>query len=255
MSYNDKVFNQVADWVNLSQRILFFTGAGISTESGIPDFRSPGGLWEKFDPSLLTYQQFIESEENRILCWKLFYELNEILKDTFPNSAHLFIAEIEKWGKLHGVITQNVDNLHQQAGNSDRLVIELHGTMEKVNCLICKTTYNKEIIIERIKKGEKAPRCSYCSGILKPGIVLFGEDMPAVEMERAKNRAVTCDLCISIGSSLVVYPAAHIPFVARQQGARLVIINQDDTHADEMADAVLHGQAAQIMKNLIKTLY
>ena len=243
--------DRVAQWVANSNDILVFTGAGISTESGIPDFRSPGGLWDRFDPNEFTYQSFLASEENRKKRWQFYLEMYKTFAQARPNAAHLAIAELEKRGKLNAVITQNVDNLHQQAGNTPEKVIEIHGTVEQVKCLSCGSRINKEQIIARLERGEEVPRCHDCRGILKPATISFGEAMPQEEMQKAQEQIQQCDLCFSIGSSLVVYPAAQFPLAAKQQGARLVIVNREATHADQIADAVIHGSAGEIMKKIL----
>ena len=243
----------VAQWVVNSNNIVVFTGAGISTESGIPDFRSPGGLWDRFDPNEFTYQSFLASEENRKIRWQFYQEMYKTFSQARPNPAHLAIAELEKMNKLNAVITQNIDNLHQQAGNSPEKVIEIHGTLEQVKCLNCNSRFNKEQVIARLEKGEEVPRCHDCTGILKPATISFGEAMPQEEMKKAQEQIQQCDLCFSIGSSLVVYPAAQFPLTAKQQGARLVIVNREPTHADPLADAVLHGTAGEIMKKILDT--
>lgn len=246
---------EIAGWVKESNSVIFFTGAGISTESGIPDFRSPGGIWERFDPRLFTYQNFLSSEENRKMQWRLFKEIYEVFTRAEPNPAHRAGAELERKGKLYSIITQNIDGLHQKSGNSPEKVIELHGTAEKVECLGCRGLFRKEHIWERMQKeGVSDFRCFYCGGILKPATVLFGEPMPPKAMERAYESVSRCDLCFSIGSSLVVYPAAYFPVMAKQRGAKLVIINKEPTPADHLADAVIHDLAGKTMEELLRAL-
>ncbi len=240
---------QVAWWIHQSQRVLFFTGAGISTESGIPDFRTPGGLWEKYPSKELTFEKFMESAKYRALHWQFFWEMKKTISSSVPNPAHWAIAELEKRGKLHGVITQNIDDLHQKTGISLENLVQLHGDIRRIHCLSCGREFN----IEELSFGIEEfipPNCQQCNGLLRPGVVFFGETMPPKEIDRAKHRAFTCDLCFSVGSSLIVYPAAHLPFLARQQGAKLIIVNQQPTHGDEMADAVFHGKAGEIINTI-----
>jgi NAD-dependent deacetylase len=245
-------FKQVAQWIITSKRTVVFGGAGLSTESGIPDFRSPGGVWDRYNPEDFYFQKFISSETSREKYWQMATEMYEPMKKAQPNLAHLAIAEMEKLGKLDCVITQNIDGLHLKAGNSEGKVIELHGTAMYVSCLSCKKRYDRDGIQERIKKGVKVPYCDDCGGPLKPATISFGQSMPERETQEAYHRSSLCDLFIVIGSSLVVQPAASMPLVAKRNGARLVIINRDPTPYDDMADAVIHGQAGPIMNNILE---
>jgi NAD-dependent deacetylase len=242
---------QVAQWIVTSQKVVVFSGAGLSTESGIPDFRSPGGVWDKYDPEDFYFQNFLASETSREKYWQMATEMWGPIKAAQPNQAHLAISELEKLGKLDCVITQNIDGLHFRAGNSEEKVIQLHGTAIFVSCLTCKKRYDRDEIQERIKKGQKAPRCDDCGGLLKPATISFGQSMPEMETQEAYHRSSICDLFIVIGSSLVVQPAASMPLVAKRNGARLVIINRDPTPYDDMADIVIHGQAGPTMAGIL----
>jgi NAD-dependent deacetylase len=242
---------KVAEWIRHSKKIIVFTGAGVSTESGIPDFRSPGGVWQKYDPEDFYYQKFIASEESRKKYWQMSREFYEPLKNAQPNAAHKAVAELERMGKLDCVITQNIDNLHQRAGSSSGKVIELHGTSVTVSCLDCRKKYTREEIQSWLLRGVQVPRCEACQGILKPDTVSFGQPMPPQETAEAFRRARDCDLLIVIGSSLVVQPAASIPLEAKESGAKLVIVNRDPTYHDAYADAVIHGSAGETMKKII----
>jgi NAD-dependent deacetylase len=242
---------QVAKWIAGSKRTVVFAGAGLSTESGIPDFRSPGGVWEKYDPEDFYFQKFIASEASRKKYWQMATEMYEPMQKAQPNPAHLAIAELEKLGKLDCVITQNIDGLHHKAGNSDEKIIELHGTAMHVTCLDCKKKYDREEIQERIRKGTKVPYCDDCQGPLKPATISFGQSMPEKETQEAYNRSSLSDLFIVIGSSLVVQPAASMPIVAKRGGAKLVIINRDPTPYDEMAEIVIHSQAGSTMASIL----
>ena len=249
---NDKI-EKVAQWIVTSKRTVVFAGAGLSTESGIPDFRSPGGVWDRYDPQDFYFQNFLSSETSREKYWQMSTEMYEPMKKAQPNPAHLAIAKMEELGKLDCVITQNVDGLHFKAGNSEERVLQLHGTAMHVSCLSCRKSYDRDEIQERLRKnGGKAPRCDGCGGFLKPATISFGQSMPEKETEEAHRRSSLCDLFIVIGSSLVVHPAASMPLVAKQNGARLVIINRDPTPYDDMADAVIHGQAGTTMAGILE---
>ena len=250
----EKELLQIAQWIIASKRVIVFSGAGLSTESGIPDFRSPGGVWDKYDPEDFYFQNFIASEASREKYWQMATEMYEPIKMAQPNQAHLAIAELEKLGKLDCVITQNIDGLHFKAGNSEEKVLQLHGTAIFVSCLSCKKQYDRDDIQERIKEGQKAPRCDDCGGILKPATISFGQSMPEKETQEAYDRSSRCDLFIVIGSSLVVQPAASMPLVAKRGGARLVIINRDPTPHDDLADLVIHGQAGPTMANILENV-
>ncbi len=242
---------QVAQWIIHAKKTVIFAGAGLSTESGIPDFRSPGGVWEKYNPEDFYFQNFIASEASREKYWRMATEMYGPIKKAQPNPAHLAIAELERMAKLDCVITQNIDGLHHKAGNSEEKIIELHGTATYVTCLNCKKRYDRDEIQERLRRGAKVPYCDDCGGPLKPATISFGQSMPERETEEAYQRSSACDLFIVIGSSLVVQPAASMPLVAKRSRAKLVIINRDPTPYDEMADLVIHGQAGPIMAGIL----
>lgn len=243
---------QVAQWINTSKKVIVFSGAGLSTESGIPDFRSPGGVWDRYNPEDFYFQNFLASVASREKYWQMATEMYEPIKTAQPNQAHLAIAELEKLGKLDCVITQNIDGLHFKAGNSEEKVIQLHGTAIFVSCLSCKKRYDRDEIQERIKEGQKAPNCDDCGGLLKPATISFGQSMPEKETEEAYHRSSLCDLFIVVGSSLVVQPAASMPLVAKRNKAKLVIINRDPTPYDDMADVVMHSQAGSTMASILE---
>jgi NAD-dependent deacetylase len=248
----DEKLSQVAEWIIQANKVVVFSGAGLSTESGIPDFRSPGGVWDRYNPEDFYFQNFIASEISREKYWQMATEMYEPMKKAQPNLAHLAIAEMERLGKLDCVITQNIDGLHFKAGNSEGKVIQLHGTAMFVSCLRCGKSYDREEIQERIQKGVKAPYCDDCGGPLKPATISFGQSMPERETEEAYHRSSSSDLFIAIGSSLGVQPAASMPLVAKRNGAKLVIINRDPTPYDPMADIVIHGQAGPVMAGILE---
>ncbi len=257
MEQQTEQIEQIARWITQANTLVVFTGAGLSTESGIPDFRSPGGVWDKYDPEDFYFDNFLASESSRWKYWQMATEMYEPMKKARPNAAHLAIAELEKMGKLDCVITQNIDNLHVRAGNSPEKIIELHGTAMSVSCLECGKRYDRDKVQERLRREEKVPYCDACGGPLKPETISFGQAMPFRETEEAYSRSAASELFIVIGSSLVVQPAASMPVTAKRNGARLVIINRDPTPCDSMADIVLHGQAGPVMTallNRVKTM-
>lgn len=237
--------------VSEAMRIVVFTGAGISTESGIPDFRSPGGVWDRFDPTEFTYQKFLGSEESRRKYWSLSKLFYEPLVAARPNPAHEAIVALEAWGRLDCVITQNIDGLHQRAGTTPGRVIEIHGTALTVSCLSCGERVSREEVQARVEAGEEVPRCKACGGIMKPDTVSFGQAMPERETAEAFRRAGACDLCWVIGSSLVVTPAAHIPAAAADAGAKLLILNGSETPLDTMADVILRAKAGETAPRIV----
>lgn len=235
-----------------SKRVVVFTGAGHSTESGIPDFRSPGGIWDRFDPDEFTYQKFLSSEENRAKSWELYKMFWAAIAPAKPNTSHYAIAELNSLGRLDCVITQNVDNLHQKSGIPEEKVIELHGTFNWVICLDCARRYPSEGIWSRIEAGEKVPRCDACGGILKTATISFGQPMPERETREAQLRSANCDLFLVAGSSLVVYPAAQMPLIAKDNGAKLVIVNLTPTPHDRYADIVIHEKTGQVLPPVVE---
>ncbi len=247
----DEKIQQVAQLIVNSKKIVVFVGAGLSTESGIPDFRSPGGVWEKYDPEDFYFQNFVSSEASRVKYWQMATEMYDSMKDAQPNAGHLAIADLEGLGKLDCLITQNIDGLHFKAGNSKDKVLELHGTAMHVTCLSCHKRYEREEIQDRIAKGDKAPRCDACDGYLKPATISFGQAMPERETAEAYRRSQAADLFMVIGSSLVVHPAAYMPVTAKQAGAKLVIINRDETACDNLADIIIYGLAGPTMAAIL----
>ena len=232
-----------------SRRIVAFTGAGISTESGIPDFRSPGGIWDRYAP--IDFKDFLGDPEARRETWRRALHTYPVVLAAEPNPAHYALLDLERRGKLSAVITQNIDGLHQKAGHAADRVIELHGNAHGVRCLSCNERYGREDVHRRVVRGEEEPDCGKCGGILKPTSVSFGEPMPAEEMRRAQTVASQCDLFLVVGSSLVVYPAANIPRYALQVGASLAIVNATSTPLDDLASVVLRGRAGELLPPLL----
>jgi NAD-dependent deacetylase len=231
-----RTIEQVAEWLGAAERAVVFTGAGVSTESGIPDFRSPGGVWSKYQP--VYFQDFMNSAEARFEYWRQKAEAAADFVQARPNSGHHTIARWEQAGRIVGVITQNIDGLHQDAGS--RRVLELHGTARWVVCLDCGERFEPLPLLEAFRARQAVPPCAACGGRLKSATVSFGQALPADVMDESHALAAASDLFLAIGSSLVVYPAAGLPEVARRGGARLVIINRDPTDFDRVADAVIH---------------
>ncbi len=248
----EKKINKVAQMIANARKVVIFTGAGVSTESGIPDFRSPGGLWTRFDPDDFTIDKYLRSRETRRKMWKILLE-GGLMANAQPNAAHLAIAELEKMGKLSSIITQNIDNLHQKAGNDPACVHELHGNMEWMICLDCAARYPVDSLMKEIQPVG-VPECAKCGGILKPDIIFFGEALPMKALRLATEESNQCDLFVIIGSSLVVYPAAYMPMYAKRAGAEIVIINLAPTEQDNIADVIINHSAGETMTKVMAEL-
>lgn len=236
----NKAVAELRQLLERSTRVVIFTGAGISTESGIPDFRSPGGVWSQTTP--VYFDDFVSSEAARIKAWtqKLAMERNISVAD--PNRGHRAVERLVRLGKVTHVITQNIDGLHQLSGIADTQVIELHGNGTYAKCLDCHRTYELKPILEAFENEARLPMCTQCGGLVKTATISFGQSMPETQMRRAQAATNACDLFIAVGSSLVVYPAAGFPVVAKQRGASLVILNREPTELDTYADLVLNEE-------------
>jgi NAD-dependent deacetylase len=231
-----------------SRNIVFFTGAGISTESGVPDFRSPGGVWTKYQP--VYFQDFIASEAARVRHWQLKKATYELYKKVQPNIGHYAISDFEKRRQLLGLITQNIDGLHGLSGVSDDKIVELHGTDRLVTCLECGKRFEPASVYEPLSENFTAPRCDACGGLLKSANVSFGQQMPLQAMQRAQAWSEAAEVFIVLGSSLQVQPAASFPVIAKRSGALLAIINRDETPLDDLADFVHQGGIGEFFKKL-----
>ncbi len=234
-----------------SKRIVVFTGAGISTESGISDFRSPGGIWSRFDPGEFTFQKFLSSQQSREKYWEFSTSTWPEMAVAKRNRGHYAIAVLYEMGKIDCVITQNIDGLHQKSGVPEERVIELHGTARWVNCLECGRRYPREEIQGRVASGEKVPHCDSCGGAMKPATISFGQPMPEKETREAERRSAGCDLFLVAGSSLVVYPAAQMPLTAKDSGAKLIIINLEPTPHDRYADLVIYEKTGEALPQIV----
>lgn len=236
---------QLRDLIRNRRRVVAFTGAGISTESGIPDFRSPGGVWSKMQP--IYYQEFIASENKRREAWGRRFDNRDGWVGARPNRGHYAVASLVESGKATCVITQNVDNLHQDSGVPEHKVIELHGNATYAKCLSCEVRFELAAIEQEFRATGNVGPCKACGGIVKSATISFGQQMPALPMRRAHEETLACDLFLVLGSSLSVFPAADFPLLAKRRGAALVIVNRDPTEMDDIADLVIHGGIGDTM--------
>jgi NAD-dependent deacetylase len=227
---------------------VVFTGAGVSTESGIPDFRSPGGVWSRMRP--ITFDEFVGSEAARLEDWRHRFQMIDQLSAAAPNATHIAIARLVERGVVRAVITQNIDGLHQRAGVPDAAVIELHGNATRAGCLDCGMEVTLAAAKAAITATGEAPRCPGCGALVKTRIISFGQAMPVTEMQRAEAATLAADLFVVAGSSLVVYPAAGFPMIAMENGATLVICNREPTDQDDVADIVIRGALGNVFRRL-----
>jgi NAD-dependent deacetylase len=230
--------------------VVPFTGAGISTECGIPDFRSPGGLWTKNRP--IPFDEFMASQEARNESWRRRFAMSDQFGDAEPGRGHRALAALYRSGKVPAVITQNIDNLHQASGFAPEHVVELHGNTTYASCLDCATRYELPWVRQRMDAANGcAPDCPSCGGYIKSATVSFGQAMPDAAMQQAQDLALGCDLFMAIGSSLLVWPAAGFPLMAKRNGARLAIINREATEFDEIADLVVRQDIGTVLEPFI----
>jgi NAD-dependent deacetylase len=234
---------EVAQWLASSHSAVVLTGAGISTESGIPDFRSPGGVWSKY--RTVFFNEFMESADGRYEYWRQKCEMHREFGPARPNAGHRVLAQWEAAGRLRGVITQNINGLHQMAGS--RRVLELHGTARQAACLDCRARYDVEPLVAKFLADDRVPACPQCGGRLKHATISFGQRLPPDVMMEATRWSREADLMLAVGSSLVVTPAADLPRIAKDRGARLVIINRDPTPLDSIADATLRDSIGEVL--------
>jgi NAD-dependent deacetylase len=241
----------VRAWLEEARRIVVLTGAGISTDSGIPDFRGPQGLWTKNPAAekMATLQHYLGDPEVRKRAWRS--RIETFAGERQPNAGHRALVDLERTGRLDTLITQNVDGLHQLAGNAPERVIEIHGTIREVVCMSCAERAPMERALARVRAGEEDPPCRSCGGILKSATISFGQSLVAEDLARAQEAAETCDLLLAVGSTLAVYPAAGVVPIAKSVGARIVILNAEPTEMDELADAVLRGSISEVLPRLV----
>lgn len=245
---------EVCDWFAHAERIAVLSGAGISTDSGIPDFRGPKGLWTKNPEAekMATLDVYLSDPEVRKRSWQWRLETEENKRS--PNAGHRALVDLERTGRLDTLVTQNVDGLHQAAGSSPDRVVEIHGTLQEVQCMRCDDRAPMANALRRVIDGEEDPPCRSCGGILKSATISFGQGLVATDLERAQHAAETTDLLLAVGTTLAVYPIAAMVPVAHQAGARIVIVNGESTEMDSMANAVLNGSISEILPRLVSSV-
>jgi len=239
----------IARKIRQGRENIFFTGAGISTESGIPDYRSQGGIWDKFRP--IYFDEFMSSRDARQEYWRRWKELYRGIQLARPNDGHTSIARLDQMGFLRAVITQNVDGLHQLSGIAVKKIVELHGNTRRIRCLNCRKITSTDDIQRRLASGDSAPECE-CGGYFKPDTISFGQAMPAGEVEKAVSLSQTCNFFMVVGSTLLVQPAAHMPVYAKQNGGFLAIVNLSETPCDDVCDVLIREKAGQVLQLIVK---
>jgi NAD-dependent deacetylase len=250
----DAVIEEVRGWLAAARRVVVLSGAGISTESGIPDFRGPQGVWTK-DPSaqkLATLQYYVADPDVRRRAWQKRLQSEAFSAE--PNAGHFALVDLERSGKLQLLITQNIDGLHQRAGSTPERVVEIHGTIHEVVCLDCDERAPMQRALDRVRAGEDDPPCRSCGGILKSATISFGQSLVQEDLVRSERAAKNCDLLLAVGTSLSVYPIASVVPIAKRSGARVVIVNGEPTEMDEIADAVLRGAIGELLPRLSSNL-
>jgi NAD-dependent deacetylase len=254
MNVDDARIDEVRGWFAAARRVVVLSGAGISTESGIPDFRGPRGVWTR-DPGaqkLATLQHYVADPDVRRRAWQ-----KRLQSEAFgaePNAGHRALVELEHSGKLHTLITQNIDGLHQRAGSAKECVVEIHGTIHEVVCLSCDERAPMQRALDRVRAGEEDPACRSCGGILKSATISFGQSLVQEDLMRSERAAERCDLLLAVGTTLSVYPIANVVPLAKRSGARVVIVNGEPTEMDEIADAVLRGSIGELLPRLLSNL-
>lgn len=248
----DNHLETVSEWIKQSRRIVALSGAGISTESGIPDFRGPNGLWTKNPKAekLSDIRYYMADPEVRRLAWQ--QRVVHPAWQAKPNAGHMALVSLERSGRLSAIVTQNIDGLHQAAGNSSNRVVEVHGTIHEVVCMACDWRGPMQATLDRVRAGDEDPPCLSCGGILKSATISFGQALVPKVIDRAMRAAEQADLLLAIGTSLNVYPVANLVPLAKSSGARVVIVNAEPTGMDDLADAVLRGAIGDILPALIK---
>lgn len=253
-SVDETQLTRARELVASADRIMVLTGAGISTDSGIPDFRGPQGVWTKNPKAekMATLQHYMADPEVRELSWQS--KLESAFEAREPNDGHGALVDLERSGRLDTLITQNVDGLHHKAGSSEEKIVEIHGTIREVTCMECDDRGPMAPTLERVREGEADPGCLKCGGILKSATISFGQGLVAHDLQRSEQAALGCDLALAVGSTLSVYPIANVIPVAKQAGANVVIVNGDATEMDALADVVLRGGISDILPRLVADL-
>ena len=241
----------IAARIRLGGRHVAFTGAGISTESGIPDYRSQGGIWDKFCP--VYFDEFMSSRAAREEYWRRWTAMYPGIKAAVPNPAHRALADLHRNGHLDAVITQNIDGLHQASGLPEESVVELHGNTRRIRCMRCRTIVPIQDVRRRLADGDSAPECA-CGGYLKPDTISFGQSMPAAEVEKAVRLSRTCDLFLAVGSTLQVQPAAQMPYLAKDNGAFMAIVNLSETPCDAFFDVRIQDKAGYVLPRIVNAI-
>jgi len=234
--------------IDKSKRIVGFTGAGISTESDIPDYRSKGGIWDKFQP--VYFDEFLSDEKKRFLYWQRKQELWKSMRGAVPNKGHMFFKHLYDERKLIGLITQNIDGLHEKSGLPKDIMVNLHGTNLEVICLECGFIVPSEEVLDTLNLEQGVPLCSKCEGLLKPNTISFGQSLREEDLDKARTLSLSCDLMIVVGSTLVVQPAASFPLIAKENGALLVIISLSETPLDSNADFIFHQKMGDFLDSI-----
>jgi NAD-dependent deacetylase len=243
--------DKIAGWLRNARRVTVLTGAGISTESGIPDFRGPNGVWTK-NPAAektATLQYYMSDPEVRRTAWQ--NRINSGMWSAEPNAAHRALVELERKGRLHTLVTQNVDGLHHAAGQSPKIVVEIHGNVREAKCMTCDWRGPMQETLARVRAGEEDPGCIHCGGILKSATISFGENLAVADLQRSQREAGRADVFLAIGTSLAVYPAAGLPEIALRNGSRLIILNAEETPFDSLADVVISDRLGEVLPALV----
>jgi NAD-dependent deacetylase len=243
---------EIRDWIKAAERIVVLTGAGISTDSGIPDFRGPKGVWTQNPKAekMATLQHYVADPEVREAAWQSRMAMFGTPRE--PNAGHLALVELEKDNQLQAILTQNVDGLHHAAGSDPEKIVEIHGTVREVVCLSCEDRWPMQHALDRVTAGEADPECVNCGGILKSATISFGQALVPEDLSRAQEEARNCDLLLAIGSTLGVYPIAGVVPLAKKSGARVVILNGEPTEMDGVADAVIHAGISETLSLLLR---
>ena len=252
--YQKELIEKTADWMSKSRSTVCLTGAGISTESGIPDFRSKGGIWDRFDPKDFEIRRWLASEDIQKRYWEVAQDGYELLNNATPSDGHYALTKLSRYDRLTLLVTQNTDGLHQKAGHDPDKIVELHGTSHLCVCVGCGNKLPRSEVHERVQGGEVIPKCKECGNLLKPDAVFFGERLSPEKLSRAIEASRQADVFLVAGSSLTVRPAGGLPGRARKAGARLIIVNEGPTRFDAEADIRIHGKTGEVLPALVNAI-